>query len=188
MPAVHLTLSDLRKKERREKKELAILFAVDASRSQGAKHRLAYAKGTVLSLLEQAYVLRAKVGLITFGDSQSRLVLPLTKSVELARKNLISLPAAGNTPVGMGLRLSGKIFLAEKKKHPDIQPLLILLTDGKANFDELPGNPFELAMNEARTLKKEGIPSIIIDTERGFFNMGLAEKLADAMQGIYLKM
>lgn len=53
---------------------------VDASRSQGAKECLAFAKGSVMAILEQAYAKRDKVGMILFGDKKAELVLPIQKA------------------------------------------------------------------------------------------------------------
>lgn len=178
---------DYRRKHRTARTHAGILFVVDASRSQGADHRLSFAKGAVLSLLSQAYCTRDEVGLIAFGNGRADVLLPLTRSVEYAVKHLSRLPAAGNTPVAMGLRRALEIFELERKRSCDFRPFLILLTDGKANYDTLPGDPFAHAMEAAARIKEAQIPSLVIDTERGHFSMGLAGMLSEAMGGAYKK-
>lgn len=161
---------------------------VDASRSQGVKKRLAFAKGAVLSLLSQAYISRDKVGMIIFYDKKCEFAVPMTKSVDFAAACLQNLPASGNTPLGMGLRKAIEVFELEKKRSGDFTPLLILLTDGKANFDTEEGNPAELAIKAAKQIKKAEIPALVIDTEKSIFSLGLAKKIADAMNAKYLSL
>ena len=62
---------DLRMKRYRNKKHSTVLFVVDASRSQGANKRLAFAKSAVMAMLEKAYCDRDRVGLILFGDKHA---------------------------------------------------------------------------------------------------------------------
>ena len=52
---------DLRLKRFRRKNKVSVLFLVDASRSQGAKERLSFAKSAVLSILRRAYSDRDRV-------------------------------------------------------------------------------------------------------------------------------
>lgn len=112
----------------------------------------------------------------------------MTKSVDFAAACLKKLPASGNTPLGMGLRKALEVFKLEKKRSGDFTPLLILLTDGKANFDTKKGNPTELAIQAAKQIKKAEIPAIVIDTEKSIFSLGLAKKIADAMNAKYLSL
>lgn len=179
---------DYRLKRGSSKTRAGILFAVDASRSQGADRRLSFAKGAVLSLLSQAYCTRDEVGLIAFGNGRADILLPFTRSVEYAVKHLSRLSAAGNTPIAMGLRRALEVFETEKKHSDTFHPFLILLTDGKANYDIFPGDPFSHALAAAACIKESQIPALVIDTESGYFSMGLAGKLAEAMGGAYRKL
>lgn len=180
--AVTIRQGDLRYARLIFRERTRVLFVVDASRSQGARKRLAFAKGAVLSLLQQIYYRRDAAGLILFGNRRAQLVLPFTRSVEYAAKKLEDLPAAGNTPLGMGLRKA----LEVAADASDI--LLVVITDGKANYDEREGNPFLLAMEAAEKIGNLKIPSVLIDTERSAFNLGLAKKLAEKMGARYLLM
>lgn len=186
--AVQIEPEDLRYERLLEKERRGILFAVDTSRSQGMEKRLAFAKGAVFSLLDQIYCSREYVGVITFGNGEANCRLPFTRSVEYAKKCLQEIPAAGNTPLGMGLRMAYEMIMREKRKRQKFAPVLVVLTDGKANFDKRPGNPMQLAIQAAEMIKAEGIPSYVIDTERGAFNLGLAEKLAKVLGALYLQL
>ena len=164
---LHLNPDNIRLKRFRQRHRAAILFVVDASRSQGARDRLAFVKGAVLTILARAYCDRDRVGVIVFGDRKAQTVLPYTKSVDLAAK-----------------RMEEK---QDQKKHPEDLHLTVVLTDGKCNYDVLPGKPLLLAMSAAEHLGKETSGTLIIDTEKGVFSMGLAKRLAEAAGGEYVE-
>lgn len=182
LPAVLIQKSDFRRKKYQKKNRTGILFVVDASRSQGTEQRLSFAKGAVLTLLSQAYVSRDKVGLLLFGNGGCELAVPMTSSVEFAADRLRSLPAAGNTPLGMGLRKALEVLEQERKKDSNFTPLIIVLTDGKANYDEIPGVPLDLAFQAAERIAKAQIPALVVNTETGVFGLGIAEKVAEKMK------
>lgn len=177
---------DIRYKRYIGKEKMGFLFVVDASRSQGAQKRLAFAKGAILSLLKEVYCRRDQAGLIIFGNRQARLVLPFTRSVEYAGKMLEHLPASGNTPLAMGLRKALETAQEERRKDAYLHPVIVVITDGKANYDERAGNPLDLALEAADAILEAGIAAVVIDTEKGIFSLGLAKKLADKMGARYL--
>lgn len=183
---VSVRVQDIRYKRYIGKEKMGVLFVVDASRSQGAQKRLAFAKGAVLSLLKQVYCRRDQAGMIIFGDRQARLVLPFTRSVEYAGKMLETLPASGNTPLAMGLRKALETAEEGRRKDVYLNPVIVVITDGKANYDKKSGNPMDLALEAAAAVKEAGIPAVVIDTEKGVFSLGLAKKLAEKMDARYL--
>lgn len=184
---LHLNPGNIRLKRFRQRHRAAILFVVDASRSQGARDRLAFVKGAVLTILARAYCDRDRVGVIVFGDRKAQTVLPYTKSVDLAAKRMEEMKAKGNTPLGMGIREALRLQKQDQKKHPEDLHLTVVLTDGKCNYDVLPGKPLLLAMAAAEQLGKEAAGTLVVDTEKGVFSMGLAKKLAEATGGEYVE-
>lgn len=184
---LYLDPGNIRLKRFRQKHRAAILFVVDASRSQGARDRLAFVKGAVLTILARAYCDRDRVGVIVFGDRKAQTVLPYTKSVDLAAKRMEEMKAKGNTPLGMGIREALRLQKQDQKKHPEDLHLMVVLTDGKCNYDALAGKPMELAMAAAEQLGKEEAGTIVIDTEKGVFSMGFAKKLAEMAGGEYVE-
>ena len=68
------------------------------------------------------------------------------------------------------------------------QPLLVLLTDGRANAGMGHGDPVTEALRQAARLRDAGVPSLIVDTEQGVMQLGLAQRLADAAGGTYLRL
>jgi magnesium chelatase subunit D len=73
-------------------------------------------------------------------------------------------------------------------KDRRLVPLLVLISDGKANVSLYGGDPVEDAITVAKEIRARGINSLIIDTEQGFLNFGLMRQLSDEMGGKYLKL
>lgn len=157
---------DLREKRRTRTSGVSLLFAVDASGSMGAEAVMARAKGIVLSLLADAYQKRDRVGLLAFRGTEARVVLPFTTSVGQAQRRLGELPTGGKSPLALALAKSLEIFGREARKHPGRTPLLVLLTDGRANISMEGRDPFEEALTRARRLRAAGIRSLVVDTDQ----------------------
>ncbi len=71
-------------------------------------------------------------------------------------------------------------------------PILIVLTDGKANVGLKQGLSVQETISESRkmgeTIGATGIQALVIDTEQGFIRLQLAEKLAKAMNAQYVRL
>lgn len=174
---------DLQRKVRVRKSANLILFVVDASWSMAVAERMNATKGAIMSLLTDAYQRRDRVGLIVFQKDRAQLVLPPTNSVTLAKKALADIPVGGKTPLSAGLYLALQVFQREKLGHPDVLPLMILLTDGAGNvsMSELP--PQEEAHLIADQIKDDEIRNVTINMEHAAFDQGLAEQLATRLGG-----
>ncbi len=181
--AVTLTLSDLMRKVRVRRSSNLVLFVVDASWSMAASERMKAAKGAVMSLLQDAYRRRDMVGLIVFQKQEARLVLPPTTSIDLAQRALKDIPVGGKTPLSSGLYLAHKVLKIEKLKHPELRPLLVVLTDGAANVSMGTMHPHKEALKVAEAIRREGVHSVVINLEFQAFDRGLAKELADALGG-----
>lgn len=180
---------DLREKVRVGKVSVTCVFVVDISGSMGAEKRMESAKGAVLSLLEDAYKNRDRVSLVAFRGKDAEVVLPLSNSVDLAYKQLQEMPTGGKTPLSLGLMKGREVLMNEKKKRKEIIPLLILISDGRANIG-YGRNIKEELMSIAQRLKDDGIYTVIIDTEevkRSFMNfqLGYCRDIAKMSGGIY---
>ena len=158
-----------------------ILFAVDASWSMAAEKRMVATKGAILSLLTDAYQRRDHVALITFQRDSAKLVLPPTSSIDLAKKALHEIPVGGKTPLTSGLLLAHQVIICERRRNPEVMPLMILLTDGAGNVSLLGKPPQQEALMMARFMKQTSIRSVVIDTEHESLNRGLARALADGL-------
>lgn len=186
--AISIKKSDILIKERQVRTGSHVIFLVDASGSMGANERMIEVKNTILSLLMASYEKRDKISLITFHHKQAELLLPFTGSIELAKNRLQDLPTGGRTPLADGLYKSLNMFKSEKIKDPLIIPLLVLITDGRANYSSFSkDNPMDDALKIAKFIQKENINSVVIDTEDNFISFQLAEKLASIMEANYYK-
>lgn len=175
--------TDLQEKVRVRRSANLILFLVDASWSMAVAERMSATKGAILSLLTDAYQRRDRVGLIVFQKDRALTVLPPTNSVQLAQKKLADIPVGGKTPLSAGLTMALEVFLKEKISHPDVMPLLILLTDGAGNVSMGNLPPQAEAHMVADKIRHEGVRSIVINMEHAAFDQGLAKDLAERLKG-----
>ncbi len=173
--------SDLQRKVRVSKAANLILFVVDASWSMAVAERMSATKGAILSLLTDAYQRRDRVGLVVFQKDRALTVLPPTNSIQLAQRALADIPVGGKTPLSAGLVQALEIFTRERLSHPEVLPLMLLLTDGAGNvsMSELP--PQEEAMQVADRFRELEIRSVVINMEHAAFDQGLAGALAERL-------
>jgi Mg-chelatase subunit ChlD len=159
-----------------------VLFVVDASWSMAVAERMNATKGAILSLLTDAYQRRDRVGLIVFQKDRATLVLPPTNSVQLAKRALMDIPVGGKTPLSAGLLLATDVLQHEKYTHPDIEPLLIVLTDGAGNVSIGALPPQEESYRFAELIAQEDVRSVVINMEHAAFDQGLAQQLANHLK------
>lgn len=185
-PALKLRRTDLQQKVRERKAGNLILFAVDASGSMAARGRMAAAKQAVLSLLLDAYQKRDRIGLISFRGPRADLLLPPTNSVDLAERRLQTLPTGGRTPLVHALQLGLTTFDRHRESHPEDVPLMLLVSDGRANVPLGSGNASAEAHALAGEIRARGIHTIVVDTETGPIRMGMCRALSESLGGRYL--
>ncbi|MDF2600147.1 MAG: von Willebrand factor type [Methylobacterium brachiatum] len=175
---------DLRIRILRQRTETTTVFCVDASGS-AALERLAEAKGAVELLLAEAYVRRDRVALVAFRGAGAELVLPPTRSLTRAKRGLSGLPGGGGTPLAAGIDAALTVALGVRRSGS--RPVIVLLTDGRANVARSgEGGRAKAgaeALQAARALRTAGLPALVIDT--GARGEG-ARAVADAMAARYL--
>ena len=176
-----ITRNDLHQKVRKGKTGNLILFVVDASGSMAASSRMEAVKGSVLSLLTDAYQRRDMVGVISFRGVEAQLLLEPTYSVEQAEQAMQSLPTGGRTPLPHALQLAIQVI---NKLNPDkdLKPLLVILSDGKANVP-LPGggDAWQQTLQLSEKLFQSNIPALVLDTENDYLRFGRAAEMAKVM-------
>jgi magnesium chelatase subunit D len=174
--------SDFQRKIRVKKTANLILFVVDASWSMAVAERMSATKGAILSLLTDAYQRRDRVGLVVFQKNRATLILPPTNSVQLAKRALADIPVGGKTPLSAGLYRAHEVIQKELILHPDINPLIILLTDGAGNVSMGNLSPQDEASRLADQIAADEIRSVVINMEHAAFDQGLAQSLADHLK------
>ena len=200
-PAFLVEPWDVREKVRETKTGSLILFVVDASGSMGAQRRMVAVKGAILSLLLDAYQRRDRVGLIAFRGTGAQVLLPPTSSVDLAHAMLHEMPTGGRTPLSRGLLLAMEVVEAERQKDRNVLPLLVVLSDGRANVAMGSGDgppfagerpdgsrPLAEARAMAAAVREQRISAVVVDTETDFLRLGLASAIAEEMGAPCIKL
>jgi magnesium chelatase subunit D len=182
---IEVRKEDLRIRRFRQRSETATIFAVDASGS-AALHRLGEAKGAVELLLADCYVRRDKVALLAFRGTAAELLLPPTGSLVRAKRSLAGLPGGGGTPVAAAL--DAALALADAVRRKGQTPLLVMLTDGRANVarDGAGGRARAEAeaLEAARALRAARVACVLVDVSPRPAEAG--RKLAAEMGAKYL--
>jgi len=169
----------------RQKTATTTVFVVDASGSS-AMHRLAEVRGAVELLLADCYVRRDQVALIGFRGREAELLLPPTRSLTAAKRRLSGLPGGGGTPLASALDAASGLVDALTRRGQS--PLVVLLTDGRANVARDGSGGRERAQSDAlqsaRQLALTGAPLLLIDTSTK--PQREAAELSQAMRARYL--
>jgi len=184
--AARLTRADLHQQVRSGKSGTFLLLVVDASGSMSTSRRMEAVKGAVLSLLTDAYQQRDTVAVVAFRGLEAHVLLPPTRSVAVAEQALRALPTGGRTPLPHALQLAAQL-LAQADNAPGLQPLLVLLSDGKANVPLPGGGDAGLQTQQlAGQLRARNVPTLVLDTDNSYLRLGKAEALAAALGAQYL--
>ncbi|MEO6089450.1 MAG: putative cobaltochelatase [Umezawaea sp.] len=187
-PGLLLKAGDVRLSVREGKEGNLVLFVVDASGSMAARQRMSAVSGAVISLLRDAYQRRDKVGVVTFRGSSAEVALPPTTSVDAAAARLRRMRTGGRTPLADGLLKARRLLEIERLRDPRRRPLLVLLTDGRATSTGAGGDPMRDALRAAGLLAGDGTASVVVDCEHGPIRLGLAAKVAVALDGACLRL
>lgn len=184
-PLVHIRREDFRINRYQQRAETITIFAVDASGS-AALHRLSEAKGAVELLLADCYVRRDRVAVIAFRGKVAEVLLPPTRSLVRAKRGLASLPGGGGTPLAAGIDAAHDLAIAAQRRGET--PLLVFLTDGRANVGRNGQGGRAIAEAEAlaaaRALRAAGLAALVIDTSPG--SAPQAAAIAEAMDATFL--
>ena len=176
---------DFRVQRYKQKRETTAIFVVDASGS-AAIRRMAEAKGAVEYILADCYVRRDKVALIAFRGKTAEILLPPTRSLQRARRSLADLPGGGGTPLPAAI--DAAIIVAEQVRRSGGTPIIVFLTDGRANITRDGTADRAKASLEseeaAKALRLTGVQALMIDLSEN--RDGAARKLAIAMGGVHL--
>jgi magnesium chelatase subunit D len=172
---LRLRPADVRRAVREGREGNLVIFVVDASGSMAARDRMAAVSGATLSLLRDAYQRRDKVAVITFRAQEARLLLPPTTSAHIAGRRLSRFDTGGQTPLAEGLLAARELVVREKVRDRARRPLVVVLTDGRANAGR---DPLDRSRSAAALLVAEGAAAVVVDCETSYVRLGLAQQLA----------
>jgi len=164
-----------------------LILALDASGS-AALQRLAEAKGAVELLLQQSYARRDSVCIVAFKGAQAQLLLPATRSLVRAKRAMTGLPGGGGTPLALALKMACE--QATQFKRQGVTPILVVLSDGRANVNlqGLGGRPQAQAdaLQWAAQWRQTGHRALWIDTS--LQPDAQVQNMAQIMGGNYMPM
>jgi magnesium chelatase subunit D len=191
---IAITPDDLRYKRYKRKSGILFIFAVDASGSM-AVNRMAQAKGAMTRLLQEAYLHRDKVAMLSFRGNRAQVLLAPTRSVELAKRVVDAIPTGGATP--MAAALMKALEVAKQAHAAELSwTVLLVFTDGRANIGagnlqdenaDLRGRAIKDELRQlGRLLNQADIRTLVIDTKAKFLAGGEARDLADLLGAEYV--
>mmetsp|Transcript_27674 Transcript_27674/g.49848 ORF Transcript_27674/g.49848 Transcript_27674/m.49848 type:complete len:784 (-) Transcript_27674:165-2516(-) len=203
---VFIEQSDVRTKKMARKAGSLIIFIVDASGSM-ALNRMNAAKGAAMSLLTEAYQSRDQICLIPFQGDCADVLLPPTRSIARAKKQLEIMPCGGGSPLADALQRASLVGLNAQKTGDVGKVVCVMISDGRANVplcvskgeefdpdadeDSKDGKPSRKYLkDEVLACAKQlgvlpGFNLLCIDTESKFISTGIAKDIANAAQGRY---
>ena len=169
----------------KQRTQTTTIFLVDASGS-AALNRLAEAKGAVELLLAECYVRRDQVAVLAFRGNGAELLLPPTRSLVRAKRNLAGLPGGGGTPLAAAI--DAGVALADQIRRSGQTATLVMLTDGRANVARDGTGNRQRAEDEAqmaaRSARNASITTLFIDISPR--SQPQARQLAAEMGASYL--
>ncbi len=176
---------DFRVARFKQRSEAVTIVCVDASGS-AALNRLAEAKGAVELILADCYVRRDQVALIAFRGAGAAVVLPPTRSLARAKRALAGQAGGGGTPLAAGVEAAA--LLADAVRRRGQTPLVVMMTDGKANIGR-DGQPGRAAADgdaqaAATAFRVAGTAALVLDIAPRPAEP--ARRLATAMGAAYI--
>jgi magnesium chelatase subunit D len=182
---VALRKDDFRVRRFIERTGTTVIFVVDASGS-AAVARLSEAKGAIELLLAESYARRDRVSLIAFRGTTAETLLPATRALARARRVLAALPGGGGTPLATAI--DAAVAAAAAAERGGASPLVVFLTDGRANIarDGTPGRARAAAdaLAASRALAVARVAALFVDT--ALRPDGTGRALAEAMRARYV--
>jgi magnesium chelatase subunit D len=112
--------------------------------------------------------------MIAFRGRGAEILLPPTRSLVRAKRSLAGLPGGGGTPLAAGI--DAAVLLAQSVARSGGTPLLVLLSDGRANVAR--------SGAAARALRVAGLGALLVDTSPQ--PQPTAQRLAAEMNAVYL--
>lgn len=169
--SIDLQAADIHERIRNPTTGTRYLFVIDSSGSHAARERMRSVKGAAMNLMTRSFKRGDEIAIIVFRGTSAETVLEPTSNLADATTALEYLPTGGRTPLAHGLALA--------KSYLTPQTILIVMTDGRANFPLHGDDPWQDALSVAADLKN---PTLIVNTETSEHPTGQAKILAEALQ------
>ncbi len=199
-----IKLDDVKTRVRVKHAKLVLMIVLDISESmQPIFSKISEA---LVRLKTYAWRKRDKIGIIACsGEEATVLVYPST-NINIIKQHFKRIIAGGMTPLASGMLRGMRILELERRKNPDIIPLMIIITDGLANvplrelkvpeeyYEECPIYGFGDSLYVAHLLKRRGIRTIIINPLHGYITedflgwnpIKLLRRINQITEGVYI--
>lgn len=152
---------DLRQRVRSGRESNLVLCVVDASSSVLEHGRAGELRSLLAGLVSDSRRKRDRVGLIVFRGRDARLVAPPSRNHAAVLAGLDTIEPGGTTPLAEGIRVAHETALRERRRNPDLRPVVALVTDGYANIARS-GDALSEARLAAQELIKDGVTLVVI--------------------------
>jgi magnesium chelatase subunit D len=171
----HLTIkkTDLHFYDKKSYVPIDVCLLMDASGSMAGDKRQAACYLAEHMLLTG----KEKVGVVTFQERSSKIVVPFTRNQSILSKGLATISPAGLTPMADGIETALKLINRSKVRNP----LLVMITDGIPNTPLWTMDAKVDAMTAAGHLAESKIRFICIGVES---NRLYLEKLTKRADGV----
>lgn len=181
---IKIERQDLREKVRTRHTEQTFMFLLDTSGSLIIRNRMSKVKAAILSMLETHYAKRDRVGMITFNEENTEIILSPTKAVDELSQTIDGIKVGRGTPLSGALMTCWNFILGHRRKHPEQVIHIILITDGKSTkaLDEN-RDPCEEALEIASKLKMDNLDWTVIDSGLGASKSDMPERMASELDG-----
>lgn len=170
-------VEDLHERVRKPRTGTRYLFVVDSSGSHAAQQRMRIVKGAIASMLTRSFKREDEVAMIVFRGTTAQVVLEPTQVLPDALAALEYLPTGGRTPLAAALD--------QARRYLTPTTLLILVTDGRANFPLHGGDPWQESLDAAQSMNCN---AILIYTDPATQRPGRCEELANILGARYLSL
>jgi magnesium chelatase subunit D len=162
-----------------------LLIVVADTSGLGAAPRVAALKAAVPELIGILPRRHDRVALIAARGQDASIALPPGRDRTAAAKKCRQLQqGGGKTPLPDALSKALALAREEIRKDPSVHPMLIVISEGRANVSS--GKNVMLDLEEAASaIAKYGFPTLIIDPEGKGTRAGMAASLALRMRATY---
>jgi magnesium chelatase subunit D len=162
--------TDLHERVREASAGTRYLFVIDSSGSHAVRERMRSVKGAAINMLTRSFKRGDEIAIIVFRGTSAEAVLEPTSNFADAATALEYLPTGGRTPLGHGLALA--------KSYATSKTILVVMTDGRANFPLHGEDPWQDALAVAADFR---CPVLVVNTETSEHPLGKARILAEAL-------
>ena len=123
------------------------------------------------------------------GEPRERLFRILKIGIKVGREELYGrIDRRVDGMLASGLEESHRIIRNQLRKDPDTRPILLVLSDGRANAAPDGMKPMSAALEAARRIAADGrTHSLVIDVERqGLVQFAMAKTLSEGLEAEYM--